>query len=62
MATDTRSPAEIEHEIDAEREQLRDTVDEALNRLTFEDAWNSGGALHARQPDRAGADRRQGRP
>ncbi|SFQ22247.1 DUF3618 domain-containing protein [Tranquillimonas alkanivorans] len=43
MATETRSPREIERDIEAERTRLRETVDEAFNRLTFEDAWNRAG-------------------
>ncbi|SFP91541.1 DUF3618 domain-containing protein [Tranquillimonas alkanivorans] len=43
MATESRSPREIERDIEAERARLRETVDEAFNRLTFEDAWNRAG-------------------
>ncbi|WP_432256498.1 DUF3618 domain-containing protein [Limimaricola sp. AA108-03] len=39
----TRSPEEIERDIAAERQQLHDTIDEALSRFTFEDAWNRAG-------------------
>jgi hypothetical protein len=39
----TRSPEEIERDIQAERQQLHDTIDEALNRFTFEEAWNRAG-------------------
>lgn len=39
----TRSPEEIERDIALERQQLRDTIDEALSRFTFEDAWNRAG-------------------
>lgn len=39
----TRSPEEIERDIALERQQLHDTIDEALSRFTFEDAWNRAG-------------------
>lgn len=42
----TRSPEEIERDIETERQQLHDTIDEALSRFTFEEAWNrTGGYL-----------------
>lgn len=43
MASDQRSPREIERDIERERHDLRRNVDEVMNRLTFEDAWNRAG-------------------
>ena len=43
MAADQRSPREIERELEREREDLRRNVDEVMNRLTFDDAWNRAG-------------------
>ena len=43
MATDTRSSHDIERDLEQERQELRGTIDEIWNRLTFEDAWNRVG-------------------
>ena len=44
MADRRRSPREIEREVERERAELRETVEELLGRFTFEDAWNRAGA------------------
>ena len=43
MAAESRSPRDIEREIERERAELRDTIDQIWNRMTFEDAWNRAG-------------------
>ncbi|MBM9593248.1 hypothetical protein [Roseitranquillus sediminis] len=42
MATE-RSSRDIERELEEERAALQNTLDEILNRLTFEEAWNRAG-------------------
>ena len=43
MPDNSRSSREIEREIEQERAELRGTIDEIMNRLTFQDAWNRAG-------------------
>jgi hypothetical protein len=43
MADNKRTPREIEREVEQERAELRETVEELVHRFTFEDAWNRAG-------------------
>ncbi|WP_375264199.1 DUF3618 domain-containing protein [Palleronia sp.] len=40
MADDTRSPREIERDLERERQDLERTLDDLSNRFSFEGAWN----------------------
>lgn len=46
-----RSAREIERDIEHTRSELRDTLDEFADRLTFEDLWNRFGGYIRRQGD-----------
>lgn len=49
-----KSPREIERELEQERAELRGTIDEFLNRMTLEGAWNRAGMYMRENHDEFG--------